>query len=29
MANTPNFEEEVHCSFCGKSASEVKNIVAG
>ena len=29
MANTPNFEEEIHCSFCGKSASEVKKIVAG
>ncbi|WP_273731146.1 ATP-dependent Clp protease ATP-binding subunit ClpX [Leuconostoc mesenteroides] len=29
MANTQNFEEEIHCSFCGKSASEVKKIVAG
>lgn len=29
MAQTPGFEEEIYCSFCGKSASEVNNIVAG
>ncbi|ADG40038.1 MULTISPECIES: ATP-dependent Clp protease ATP-binding subunit ClpX [Leuconostoc] len=29
MAKTPDFEEEIYCSFCGKSASEVKKIVAG
>nr|WP_294974687.1 ATP-dependent Clp protease ATP-binding subunit ClpX [uncultured Leuconostoc sp.] len=29
MAQTPDLEEEVYCSFCGKSASEVQQIVAG
>jgi len=29
MAQTPNLEEEIYCSFCGKSASEVQKIVAG
>lgn len=29
MAQTPDFEEEIYCSFCGKSASEVQKIVAG
>lgn len=29
MAQTPEFEEEIYCSFCGKSSNEVKKIVAG
>lgn len=29
MAQTPDLEEEIYCSFCGKSASEVRQIVAG
>ncbi|MGX7052016.1 ATP-dependent Clp protease ATP-binding subunit ClpX [Leuconostoc palmae] len=29
MAQKQGFEEEVYCSFCGKSANEVKKIVAG
>jgi len=29
MTQTPDLEEEVYCSFCGKSASEVQQIVAG
>ncbi|CAH1856213.1 ATP-dependent Clp protease ATP-binding subunit ClpX [Convivina intestini] len=29
MAKTPNYSPEVHCSFCGKPASEVKKLVAG
>lgn len=29
MAQKPGLEEEIYCSFCGKSASEVKKIVAG
>ncbi|CAK8054232.1 ATP-dependent Clp protease ATP-binding subunit ClpX [Eupransor demetentiae] len=29
MVDTSDFSPEVHCSFCGKSASEVKKLVAG
>ncbi len=26
MAQKPGLEEEIYCSFCGKSASEVKRL---